>query len=97
MVLSCEGKKGLDLGAARGGGVFFTPDGFLETRFAWGLGTDTNNMVEALAIWKGMRITKTHGMYESTILGDSIIIIQYLTENLTPNEPNAPEAAYPQN
>ena len=68
------------------GGGFFTSDGFLETRFTWGLGDDTNNMVEALAIWQGMRIAKTHGIFELTVLGDSRIIIQALTENLTPNQ-----------
>ena len=31
------------------GGVIFTPEGYLETNFAWGLGSKTNNMVEALA------------------------------------------------
>ena len=73
-------------GVARGGVIFFTPDGFLETRFAWGLGDDTNNMAEALALWQGLRIAKTHGISELTIIGDSRIIIQALTENLTPNQ-----------
>ena len=68
------------------GGCFFTPDGFLETRFAWGLGDDTNNMAEALALWQGLRIAKTHGIIELSVLGDSRNIIQALNENLIPNQ-----------
>ena len=70
----------------RGGGVFFTPDGFLETRFAWGLGDDTNNMVEAMTIWQGLRIAKTHGISKLTVIGDSRIVIQALAENLIPSQ-----------
>ena len=71
---------------SRGGGVFFTSDGLLETTFTWGLGEDTNNMVEALAIWQGLRIAKTHGSTKLTVLRDFRIIIQALNENLIPNQ-----------
>ena len=43
-------------------------------------------MVEALELWKGLRIAKTHGISELTVLEDSRIIIQALAENLTLNQ-----------
>ena len=58
----------------------------METSFAWGLGSETNNMVEALALWQGLRISKNQGMTELTILGDSRIIIQAVTKNSIPNQ-----------
>ena len=70
----------------RGGGVFITPEGLLETSFSWGLGSDTNNMAEALALWQGLRIAKNQGITELTVLGDSRIIIQAMNENLIPNQ-----------
>lgn len=43
-------------------------------------------MPEALAIWQGLRIAKTHGITKLTVLEDSRIIIQALNENLIPNQ-----------
>ena len=68
-----------------GGGVIITPEGLLETSFAWGLGSETNNMAEALALWQGLRIAKNQGITELTILRDSRIIIQAMTKKYIPN------------
>ena len=57
----------------------------MEFKFASGLGIDTNNMAEALALWQGMRIAKTLGISELTVIGDSRIAICALVENLMPN------------
>ena len=36
---------------ARCGGVILDPKGKLETKFAWGMGVNTNNQAKALAIY----------------------------------------------
>ena len=36
--------------ATGGGGVLLDPDGKLDLSYAWGLGVDTNNRVEALTL-----------------------------------------------
>ena len=71
--------------AAGGAGVFFTPDGIIETTFSWGLGTETNNIAEALALWKGLVIAKNKGITRLTVLGDSRIVIQAIVEGTLPN------------
>ena len=38
-------------GVVGGGGVLIDLDGQMETKFFWGLGTETNNIAEALALW----------------------------------------------
>ena len=43
-------------------------------------------MAEALVLWQGLRIAKTLGIFELTIIGDSIIVIRALAENLMPNQ-----------
>ena len=72
-------------GAAGGGRVFFTRDGLLDIKFTSGLGIDSNNMTEALALWQGLRIAKEMGISKLNVIGDSIIIICALAENLMPN------------
>ena len=65
--------------------MFFTLYGSLDIKFTWGLGIDTNNMAEALALWQGLRIAKTLGIFKLTVIGDSRIVICALVENLMPN------------
>jgi hypothetical protein len=38
--------------AASGGGVLLNPNEQLELSYAWGLGVETNNRAEALALWQ---------------------------------------------
>ena len=71
-------------GGARG--FIITPEGLLETSFAWGLGLETNNMAEALALWQGLRIANNQDITELTVLEDSRIIIQAINKNLIPNQ-----------
>ena len=68
----------------QGGRVFFTLDGSMEFKFAWGMGIDTNNMDEALALWQGLRIAVALGIIELTVIGDSRVVIRALAENLMP-------------
>ena len=71
-------------GAAEGGRVFFTPDGSMEFKFAWGLGIDTNNMAKALALSQGLRIAKALGISELIVIGDSRVVIRALAEKIMP-------------
>ena len=54
----------------------------MEFKFAWGLGIDTNNMAEALALWQGLRIAEDLGITELIVIGDSRVVIRALAENL---------------
>ena len=54
----------------------------MEFKFAWGLGIDTNNMAEALALWQGLRIAGELGISDLIIIGDSRVVIRALAENL---------------
>ena len=56
----------------------------MEFKFAWGLGIDTNNMAEALALWQGLRIAKALGISELIVIGDSKIVIRALARKLMP-------------
>ena len=69
----------------RGGGVYFILDDIIETTFSWGLGIETNNIVEALALWQGLVIAKNKGVTRLTVLGDSRIVIQAMVEGNLPN------------
>ena len=68
-----------------GGRVFFSSVGQMETKFSWGLGTYTNNMAEAFALWHWISIAKNQEIRELIVLGDSKIVIQDLAENSLPN------------
>ena len=56
----------------------------MESKFAWGLGIDTNNMAEALALWQGLRIAMALGISELIVIGDSRVVIRALAEKLKP-------------
>ena len=52
------------------------PEDNLILKFSWGIGIETNNMAEALVLWKGLLQAKAMGINDLTIFGDSRIIIQ---------------------
>ena len=58
----------------------------MEFKFAWGLGIDTNNMAEALALWKGLRISNDLGTTELIVIADSRVVIHALAENIFPTQ-----------
>lgn len=41
-----------------------------------GLGNATNNQVEALLLWEGLKIAISKGLQQLSIVGDSMVIIQ---------------------
>ena len=62
-------------GEAGGGGVLHDPEDNMMLKYSWGLGTETNNMVEALALWQGLIQAKNMGINDLIVFGDSRIII----------------------
>ena len=56
----------------------------MEFKFTWGLGINTNNMAEALALWQGLRIAKALGISELIVIGDPRIVIRALAEKIMP-------------
>jgi ribonuclease HI len=46
--------------------------------YAWGLGSVSNNIVEAYALWAGLRLAKDMGILKLSILGDSMLVIRAL-------------------
>ena len=54
--------------------------------YAWGLGSMTNNMKEALALWQGLKQARERNLDSLVVFGDSNVIIQSLrSKNLPSN------------
>jgi ribonuclease HI len=49
--------------------------GHLVTCYAWGLGTMSNNELEACTLFEGIRLKKSMGIRKLTIVGDSMMVI----------------------
>ena len=65
--------------------MLFDPDGQLNLSYAWNLGSDTNNMAEALALWQGLSQAIHLGIQELTVVGDSRMILQHLLNQELPS------------
>jgi ribonuclease HI len=72
-------------GAAGGGGVLLSPDETTEFTLSWGIGEDTNNIVEALALWQGLHQALARKVKEVNVFGDSWVIIQALNIHALPH------------
>lgn len=81
-----DGASKGNLGATSGGGVILNPDGSTEIRFHWGLGIESNNRVEALALWQGLKLAIKRKLQTLSVFGDSTLIIQALNLNSTPSQ-----------
>jgi ribonuclease HI len=77
-ILFFDGASKGNPGLAGGGGVLVSPTGHPELSFAWGLGIETNNRAEALALWQGLNQAINHNVQDLVIIGDSRLIIQAL-------------------
>jgi ribonuclease HI len=77
-ILFFDGASKGNPGVAGGGGVLVSPNGLLEITYAWGLGTETNNRAEALALWQGLTQAINQNVQDLVIIGDSRLIIQAL-------------------
>eukprot|EP00253_Pinus_taeda_P015908 PITA_15908 len=73
-------------GIAGSGGVLLNPGGFTEMRFHWGLGIETNNRAEALALWQGLNLAINKNILSLNVFGDSRLIIQALLFPKTPHQ-----------
>ena len=71
-------------GAAGGGGILMNPEGSIDLTYSWGLGTDTNNISWALALWQGLHQDMGLNIKELMIFKDSILIINALATNSIP-------------
>ena len=63
------------LGAAGAGGILVDPGGQVEHRFAWGLGSRTNNEAEWLALLQGLQLIWTKKLQKVLVFGDSRHVI----------------------
>jgi len=74
-----DGASNGNSGQAGGGGVILSPDNSFLSSFAWGLGVDSNNKAEAMALWQGLTQAQDRGITSISVFGDSRIIIQAMS------------------
>ena len=79
--LSFDGASKRNLGEAGGGGIIRNPNGNIILRYAWGLGIESNNKAEALALWQGLTQALFINIQDLIVLGDSRLLIQALNQN----------------
>jgi ribonuclease HI len=65
-------------GVAGAGGVIYDSDGQKVVDFSWGLGKNTNNRAETLAVYMGLKIAHARSIRSLVVLGDSEIVIKDL-------------------
>ena len=73
-------------GKVGGGGVILSPGGSTKLHFAWGLGHETNNRVEALALWHGLNLAIKRNLLSISVFGDSRLIIQAMNSQKIPSQ-----------
>ena len=71
-------------GVAGGGGVLLSPGGSTELRFQWGLGIESNNRAEALALWQGLNLAIKRNFLSISAFGYSRLIIQAMKTQKNP-------------
>jgi hypothetical protein len=82
--LTFDGASKGNPGPAGGGGFLLDPLGMLEVTYSWGLGIETNNMAEALALWQGLRLAASKSIQKLVVFGDSRVIIQAMKTRRRP-------------
>ena len=60
------------------GGILLDPGGQMEQRFAWGLGSRTNNEAEWMALLQGLQLIRDKKLRKVLIFGDSRHVIYKL-------------------
>ena len=60
------------------GGILVDPGGQVEQRFAWGLGSRTNNEAEWMALLQGLQLIREKKLRKVLIFGDSRHVIYKL-------------------
>ena len=67
--------------AAGGRGILLDPKDQIEITYSWGIEENTNNIAEALSLWKGISQMPIHNIKEEMVFGESRLIIQALVTN----------------
>jgi len=65
--------------------VLFRSDEKLILKYSWGLGIESNNLAEALALWQGLVQAIYHGISDLTVVGNSRLIIQSIIAQRLPS------------
>jgi ribonuclease HI len=75
-ILFFDGASKGNPGQAGGGGIIENLTEATTIHFALGLGIESNNRAEAMALWQGLLQAKKHRIHDLIIIGDSRVIIQ---------------------
>ena len=57
------------------GGSLLDPRGNIVVYYAWGLGIDSNNIVESYTLYEGLCIAKERSIAKTVVFGDSMMIV----------------------
>jgi ribonuclease HI/exonuclease III len=79
-ILQFDGASKGNPGPSGGGGTIQDPNQGTVMQYAIGLGIDTNNRAEALALWQGLKLAIKLNIQDLTVIGDSRIIIQTMVK-----------------
>ena len=75
-----KGNPGLE----GGGGVLLSDENSILATYAWGLGSMSNNKVEALELWQGLKQAQERNLDWLVVFEDSKLIIQALRSKKFP-------------
>jgi ribonuclease HI/exonuclease III len=84
-ILQFDGASKGNPGPSGGGGIIQDPNQGTVMKYAIGLGIDTNNRAEALALWQGLKLAIKHNIQDLIVIGDSRIIIQAMVKKSNPH------------
>jgi ribonuclease HI len=84
-MLFFDGASKSNPGEVGGGGVLLGFDEKLILKYSWGLGIESNNLAEALALWQGLAQAIYHAISDLTVVGDSRLIIQSIIAQRLPS------------
>ena len=84
-ILHVDGASKGNPGPAGSGGAILDMSGNIILNFAWGLGHNSNNIAEILAIWQGLMQARSLSIKKLAIISDSRIIMQAFNLKKAPN------------
>ena len=71
-------------GSAGAGGVISLANGNMLSKYAWGLGIESNNAAEFCGLWQGLKIARAKGIDKILVFGDSRLLINALITKKSP-------------
>jgi ribonuclease HI/exonuclease III len=78
--LQFDGASKGNPGPSGGGGIIQDPNQGTVIKYAIGLGIDTNNWAEAMALWQGLKLALLYNIQDIIVIGYSRIIIQAMVK-----------------